>query len=178
MSEMFQYQEIFKTLNVHETERQLALQAMHLLDSANGVDDPELMTYAYLSKVVSHSEAGQAFWEYDNNEAATYDRLAITVMHHGLTIALEHRRFDRANEAIRQSLLMARGVSMVYTSNLSRSGSVDHGNSSDIAVQQFKDQFFETTASLELQHQLQRLDEIQLEQIQNESNAASFASAA
>jgi len=178
MSEMFQYQEIFKTINVPKPERRLALRAKNLLDSANGLNEPDPMTYAHLSRVVTNREAGQAFWDYEDDEAATYDRLAITLMHHGVTIALEHRRFDRNNEAIRQSLLMGSGIAKVYTSDLLRSGSINNGDSSEIAVQQFKDQFFATAASLGLYHQIERRAKVQLQLIQNESSEASFASAA
>jgi len=177
MTEIFQYQEIFKTLNVPKPERRLALRAKNLLDSANGLNESDPMTYAHLSRVVTQTEAGQAFWDYDNTEEKIYDRMAITIMRHGLTIALEHRRFDQSGEATRQSLLMGNGISKVYTSDLMRSGRIDNGDDSEVAVQQFKDHFFQTAATLGLYHQIQRFDQIDLEQIQNESSEASFASA-
>lgn len=171
MTEKLQYHDVFKTINVPKTERRLALKAKDLLDSANGLNNPDPAVFAHLSRVTNQESAAQAFWDFENDEAASYDRIAITLMRRGLTIALEHRRFDNADNNARQSLILNNGEAKVYTTDLRRGGHMDMGVVSPEAILQFKNMFLETTANLGLYHRIQRLD-------QNESSSATFASAA
>jgi len=174
MTEKFQYHDVFKTINVPKTERRLALKAKNLLDSANDLNNPDPAVFAHLSRVTNQEGAAQAFWDFEDDEAASYDRMAITLMRRGLTIAIEHRQFDNSDSNIRQSLILHNGEAKVYTSDLRRSGQMDMGVNAPEAILQFKNRFLETTASLGLYRHIQRLDENN----QNESSSATFASAA
>jgi len=172
MIETLHSQDIFKTITIPHTEHHLAMCAKHLLDGAHQ-EALDLPIDEHLSRTVTGDQLTQAFWEYQNNEARTYDRLAITAMYNTLTIGLEHRDAHHTDQYIRSSLLMYNGISETYLTDAAAHGHAAMASRSEKSIQTFKQHFFTTTAGLGLSHQIQRLD-----QTQNESSSASFASAA
>jgi len=174
MTEILHYHDVFTTILVPETERQLALAAKTLLDTANNVNLADRTMSEHLSKVTNEQSAAQAFWDYENDEIARYDRLVITLIRRGLTIAIEQRLFDDASKGYRQSLILNNTKAKVYNSDLRRNGQMDLGSDSAESIQLFKDRFFYTTAHLGLQCYILQLDHTD----QNESSSATFASAA
>jgi len=174
MMEKLQYHDVFKTINVPKSERRLAMKAKNLLDDANGLNDPNPEIFQHLSKVTNQESGAQAFWDFENDETAIYDRMVITMMRRGLIIALEHRNFANIDRSVRQSLILNNGAAKVYTSDLHRSGMLDMGSSSPESIQLFKNQFFQMTANLGLYHHAQRINRDD----QNESSSATLANAA
>ena len=159
MMEKLQYHDVFKTINVPKSERRLAMKAKNLLDDANGLNDPNPEIFQHLSKVTNQESGAQAFWDFENDAEAAYDRFAITVMGHGLTLAIEHRKFDVARTTFRASMHIENGRSVVYAAERHNVDKV------------FEAQFIDTVANIGLYSRVQALR-------QNESSEASFANAA
>jgi len=159
MTDMLRYQDVFQTINIPQTELELALTAKDLLDGVHDTwnDQPEL--HKHLSRIIDTSEVNQAFWDFENDAEAMYDRFAITVMGRGLTLAIEHRKFDASRETFRASMHIGNGQSAIYTA--------EHHN----VTRPFNDQFVDTLANLGLYSRIQSLR-------QNESNEAILANAA
>jgi len=159
MTDMLRYQDVFPKINIPETELHLALTAKDLLDGIHDRwnDQPEL--HQHLSRIIDTSEVSQAFWDFENDAEATYDRFAITVMGRGLTLAIEHRKFDAARTTYRATMRIENGNAIVYPG--------EHHNVS----RSFESQFEDTIANLGLYRRVQALR-------QNDSSEASFASAA
>lgn len=171
MTDKLHYQDVFTTINIPKPERRLAMKAKNLFDVAVGTEPWNPAVFTHLSRATDSINASQAFWDYENEDGHTYDRLALTIMQRGLTIALEHRDFDQRDARIRQTMLVSQGVSKVYTSDLL--GRPDMGETGEQAVTAFKENFLLTTANLGLYSRIQ-----QLRTDQNESDSAIFASAA
>lgn len=175
MTDKFHYQDVFKTINIPKPERRLALQAKNLFDSAIGVEPWDPYISEHLQNVTDSEDASQSFWEFQNNDQRTFNRLILTLMSGGLTIALEHRRLDQNILPLRQSLYISRGASKVYTSGPRAHNPNDPANSSESTITSFKDSFYDVTANLGLYN---RIKDLELEIDQNESSAAILASAA
>jgi len=171
MTDRLHYQDVFKTINIPKTERRLALHAKTLFDVAAGAEPWNPNIYTHLSKTSDTISASQAFWEFENDDDHTYDRLALTIMRRGLTIAIEHRDFDQRDGRVRKSLRIGDGASKVYSSDLL--GRLDLGSSEEADVTSFKENFLQTAANLGLYHRIKHL-----RGDQNESDAAIFANAA
>lgn len=178
MTDKIHYPDLFKTINIPETEKNLALEAQTLFGVANGAELWRPEVFAHMSTSLDNAMASQVFWNFENDSKHTYDRLVLTAMHNGLTIALEHRDFDHREASVRKSLIISQGVSRVYTSDLMRSGLLDLGSTSELAVASFKENLLETTAHLGLYRQIKQIHIGLNETDQNESSSAIFASAA
>jgi len=175
MSEILHYQDAFEKINIPEPERELALIAKNLFDIAHNYDEWNPDVHPHLNRILDTENVAQASWERDeleNNNFRTYDKLALTVMTRGLTIALQHRDLN-ANRLIRTSLVMSDGASKVYVSSMRPDARLSNGSTAEQDIATFKDDFFETAASLGLYAHIQRLSAGQ-----NESNSAILASAA
>ena len=159
MTDKLRYQDVFQTINIPQTELELALTAKDLLDGVHDTwnDQPEL--HRHLSRIVDTPEVNQAFWDFENDAEATYDRFAITVMGRGLTLAIEHRKFDASKETFRASMRIENGRSEIYSAER------------NTIVRPFNEQFAHTLANLGLYSHIRSLR-------QNESSDAIFASAA
>jgi hypothetical protein len=176
MTDKFYYQDVFKTINIPENERALALKAKNLfdvvLDSKTDAEEAQkLAIYEHLQKITDSENASQAFWEFEDDANHSYYRIAVTAMKRGLTIALENRDFDNRDTAIRQTIMISNGISKVYTSDLRTLGTPDNGSTSELVIADFKRNLLDTTAHLGLYHRIQAVH-------QNESNSANFANAA
>ena len=171
MTEKLQHQDMFRTINIPKSERRLAMRAKNLFDATSDSEAWDPAVHARLMRTTQNSTAFQNFWEYDNEDRHTYDRLALTLIQRGLIIAIEHRDFDKQDERIRKSLLISQGVSKVYTSDLL--GRPDMGIADEGAVTLFKKDFLVTTANLGLYTHAKRLHSDQ-----SESDSAIFANAA
>jgi len=170
MTDTIHYQDVFQTINIPETERHFALDAKDLLDSAHGIQW-QASVQTHLSKVLDTPEASQAFWEFENDAEFQYDRFVITAMRRGLTLAVEHRSFNRTGDTFRSSIHLENGQTSVHFSDLSRGGRLSERLTHVEAITQFDEQFTRVTANLGLTRRIQDLH-------QRASDAASFASAA
>ena len=173
MSEALSHQDILRGLNIPKTERQLALYAKQLLESAHSSDEFGAYPSHHLTHIVSNEDATQAFWEFNNESTGIHDRLAITAMNQFLTIGVGHRVSGHPALSVRSSILLYNGQSEAYLSNTKTGGYVDMGTRSGESIQTFEDQFLVTVAGLGLHGRIQRLN-----QIQNDSSSANFESAA
>jgi len=173
MTDTFHYQDVYKTINIPKTERRLAQKAKNIFDVATGAGAWDPNIYEHLSRVTDGESASQAFWDFEDDDNHAYDRLALTIMRRGLTIALEHRDFTNKPSGYRQTMLISQGVSKVYTTDLLRNGVQDLGSTSEESLLQFKSHFYETVADLGLYSQIKRL-----QMNQNESSSAILANVA
>jgi len=170
MTDMFHYQDVFTNINIPKSGIDLTLQAKDLLDGAHNINwTPDVQTH--LSKIVDTSEVSQAFWNFENDAEFTYDRFVITAMSRGLTLAAEHRSFNNATQSFRSSLRIENGGVAMHFIDLSKRGLVGERSTQSELVDKFNDHFVQVTANLGLQRHIQSLH-------QNESNSATFASAA
>lgn len=177
MTDKFHYQDVFQTINIPKSERHIASQAKNLFDSAADplVDGPFVSEHLYM---MTDSEAvSQSFWEFQNNDEHTFDKLVLTMIHRGLTIAIEHRWLGQRTLPIRRSLHIAGGTSTVYDRSAYRP--VEPISSSELILASFKSDFIDVVANLGLYARIQQL-ETELTDLtdQNESNSAILASAA
>ena len=170
MTDRFHYQDVFQTINIPETERHLAFKAKDLLDSAHDIEFAHDI-HQYLSKVVDTHEVSQAFWEFENDAEFQYDRFVITAMRRGITLAVEHRSFNRTGDTFRSSLHLENSVASVHFSDLSRGGRLSERLTDPAAMTGFDEQFSRVTANLGLLQHIQSLR-------QSDNDSASFASAA
>jgi hypothetical protein len=170
MTDMFHYQDVFKTINIPKNERHLLHQSLSLFDSAFGTGKWS----PYLSRTVDNHNASQVFWERDETGARFYDRMVLSALDRGVTIAIEHRDFDVPEQSTRKSLLMGSGALVVFESNLRARGLLDNGSSSAEASHAFKEDFYKVAARLALY----RGAGIQNPADQNETISAIFANAA
>ena len=154
-------------------ERHLALKAKNLFDVAAGAEQWEPNIHAHLSKVIDAPQCSQAYWEFENDEDHTYDRLVVTLAQRGLTIAIEHRDFDRIETDYRKSIILNAGRSKVHVSDLVNRGRLDQGSTQRHAISTFKRDFAQVTTNLGL---FGHMDESSVDQ--NESSSAILASAA
>ena len=171
MTDKFNYQDVYKTINIPQKERRLATTAKDLLDSSYGMNGWRPEVFQHLSKLVDTPSATQAFWDFENDEQAEYDRLVLTLAGRGLTLAVEHRNFDRGQRGTRSSMHIENGISTVYFSDLQHGGYMGLGEKSREARDIFKWQFSDAIANLGLYSHIKALR-------QNESNAAILANAA
>jgi hypothetical protein len=174
MTDKLHYQDLFKTINIPETEKNLAFEAEHLFAVANGVEPWDETVFAHMSKFIDTESASQIFWNYENDDHHTYDRLAFTAMRSMLTIAFEHRDFDHSELGIRKTLTLSNGKSRLYVTDIARNGRIEASPSSDLTSESFKKDFYAVSvANLGLAAYIERM-----KATQNESDAAIFANAA
>ena len=173
MTEKLHYQDVFKTIHIPKSERRLALKTKDLFDIVHGEKEWDPSVHEHLSHVIDTHNASQVFWEFEDDDNRLYDRLALTIMKRGLTIALEHRDFNDKAVSIRQSLVISNGGFKVYNSDLGGRALLDQGSATPESIAIFKDNFIETTANLGLRRHIKRISTDQ-----NESDSARFASAA
>ena len=171
MTDRVSYQDVFKTINIPEKERRIALTAKDLIDGAHSIDGWRPEVHQHLSKLVDTPEVTQAFWNYENDEEGLYDRLVITMIGRGLTVAREHRQFDTPRIATRSTLHIGNGTSSVYFSDFRNRGHIGDPETSKQALDIFRRQFSDTIANLGLYHRIHALR-------QSESDAAILANAA
>jgi len=173
MTDRFNYQDVLQTINIPETERHYILEAKELLDSARGVDwNPQM--HQHLQRVAENPGVTQAFWEFENDTEFQYDRFVITAARRGLTLAVEHRSFNRTGDAFRSSLHLENTAIGVYSSNLLHSGRLSEKLTDPNSLIQFGEQFTRVTANLGLSEYIRSIRTAN----QSESDAASLASAA
>jgi hypothetical protein len=173
MTDKLHYPDLFKTINIPETEKPLALEAHNLFDVANGVVPWNPDRFTHMSKFIDSESASQIFWNFEDDANHLYDRLALTAMRGGLTVALEHRNFTNPAVSVRKTLIMSQGVSKIFTTDLQGRGGMDGGSKAESEIITFKQQLLETTARLGLYGHIKRL-----ETDQNESSSAILANAA
>ncbi|HEY8992827.1 MAG TPA: hypothetical protein VIM37_03175 [Candidatus Microsaccharimonas sp.] len=177
MTDKLHYPDLFKTINIPESEKNLALEAHHLYDVASQgqVENEIIFAYMRKRKLYDAESASQIFWEFENGGMQTYDQLALTAIHNGLVVALEHRNFERREQGIRKTLTLSNGHSSVYVTDIVGSGRVENiPSSTEFAVESFKKDFYGVTiANLGLTGYIERLKEAQ-----NESSEAILANAA
>lgn len=154
MTNAEQYSDVFTNINISPTSRAVALKAKGLLDLATGqVSDWESDNSHTSFRVSEQTSALQAFWDrvYDEDHELESDRLAITVMKHGLTVALEHRRRDIANQFPRETLFMSstEGVK-IFKSSYLLSAALHEPIDGQEAVEAFSHRFQTATAALGL----------------------------
>lgn len=171
MTDTFRYQDVFTEINIPESEKYLALQAKNIFDAVSGGDASDPNAFAHLSKVLETNSTSQAFWDYEHEDGHNYDRLVMTFAKESLTIAIERRDFDNRSASLRKSLVMSKGVSKVFETDLRRNRHFDSAEES--VVDAFKHDFFETAARLGLRNKISLI-----ESDQNESSSAIFDSAA
>lgn len=174
MTEKLHYPDVFTRINIPKPERRLALKAKNLFDIVNGVEPGSQDIYQHLTDTNDTVNASQAFWRYDRDEDNSYDRLAMTIMNRGLTIAFQHRDVNNNTGPIRKSLIMENGISRVYAYDPIRArGGLENGSTAEQDIASFKQDYLETAARLGLYRHIQRIGAPQ-----NESDAAIFAKAA
>ncbi|HEY8886502.1 MAG TPA: hypothetical protein VIM31_03325 [Candidatus Microsaccharimonas sp.] len=176
MTDKLHYPDLFKTINIPESEKNLALEAQHLYDVANqGQVDNEII-FAYMRNRKPHDteSASQIFWEFENGAMRTFDRLAFTAMRSVFTIALEHRDLNHRDKNVRKTLTLSHGRPTVYVTDAADNRRLEAGDASDFSVESFKRDFYTVSvANLGLTGYIERL-----KAAQNESNEAILANAA
>ena len=153
MTNAEQYSDVFTNINISPTSRAVALKAKGLLDLATGQPGDWESDGNHTSfRLSEQSMALQAFWDkvYDTNSGIQSDRLAITVMRAGLTIALERRRRDDGIKVQRDTLFLSEnGDSNIYrTDHLF--GYIQYPDSESGEGQNFVGRFQDTTAAMGL----------------------------
>jgi len=153
MTNAEQYSDVFTNINIGPTSRAVALKAKGLLDLATGQPgDWESDGSHTLFRISEQSMALQAFWDkvYDVDSGIQSDRLAITVMKAGLTIALERRRRDQGIKVQRDTLFISeQGESAVYRTDHLFSY-IQYPDSESGEGQNFVERFQDTTAAMGL----------------------------
>ena len=171
MTDTFRYQDVFTEINIPESEKYLALQAKNIFDAVSSGEESDPNAFAHLSRILETQITSQAFWDYEHEDGHNYDRLVMTFAKESLTIAIERRDFDDRSASLRKSIIMSKGISRVFETDLERSRYFDSAEES--AVEAFKHDFFETTARLGLRNRITLV-----ESDQNESSSAILASVA
>ena len=167
MTDNFNYQDVFKT-NIPTFERDIALHTKHLLAAVHDQQFNDLIVFRHLARNLGSANMYQAFWELKGEDGRVQRSLAITATSGSFVLGLDRRPTHDQPDAYRKSL---HGWKYVFDSN-PHSESFN-GSGSDEEVQLFYDTFYDTVASLGLQHHLQEVLESQ-----KESDLAIFAKAA
>ena len=169
MTERMHYPDMFKTINSPKPTQDLVLFAHNLFQAVHGERGWEPGVHARLLKSVDTVNASQLFWEFENEEARQYDKLALTAMKSRLTIAVHHRDYADRGPSTIKSLVIEAGHTGVYNSNTLMNTQAEP----EYDPIGFREILFETTANLGLQRRVAAL-----RLVQNDTSSAIFANAA
>lgn len=174
MTDKLHYPELFKTINIPEQEKHLALGAQHLFEIASGEKEWDPEAFGHMSRFIDTQSASQVFWDFENDDQHHYDRFVLTAMNNLLTFGIEHRDFDDRTVGYRKSMTLSQGFARVYMTDINGSGRFVGMPESEFTVEAFKRDFHATTiANLGLSRFIKRHSEDQ-----NESSSAILANAA
>lgn len=154
MTNAEQYSDVFTNINISPTSRAVALKAKGLLDLATGQPSDWESDGSHTSfRLSEQSMALQAFWDrvYDTDSELKSDKLVITVMKQGLTIALERRRRDSSDPYPRQTLFMneAEGTKIYRSDHLARAQLAEPTHEVSV-LEDFTERFQATAAAMGL----------------------------
>ena len=138
MTDKLHYPDLFTTINIPEAEKTLALEARHLFDIANGVEPSDGTIFEHMNSRNDSESASQIFWDFEDDTHHAYDRLALTAMRGTLTFGMEYRNFDDPSAAMRRSLIITRGLALVYVYDLRNRKLSDGGTINEYDTALFK----------------------------------------
>ena len=164
MTDNFNYQDVFKT-NIPQLEQNVSLHAKYLFSAAQNGEFPEVQHENGFRTITRTLNRDQTFLEFKEGEKSPQRVLALSALGH--VIGIDRRPTSMQPEPFRKSF----NGDKVYDSN-PRSEAFN-GSRTEEELQRFYDTFYETVATLGLQHRL-----LTVFGTQNESSSESFARAA